>query len=371
MKFLELAKRNFKEIWRDKLALGFLLGMPLIFMLVFGAAFGEEHLSTLSIGVVKEDESVWANGFIKSLEEIEEITTEDIPEFKILSYTQTSEALKDLKMGKLTGFVVIPQGFGKAIEKYRLGQKTEIPLELTYDETDPMSAPRIIPIIRTAALQFLGIDIPLRLQATGTQPEIKEFINFFVPGIIIFGLMILVPTIGRTMLSDKEKGFLPRLLTTPLKSTDFILGYSLPYILIVIIQIIIYISVGLLIGLKIIGSIWLAFLIFFIIGLCSIGIAMIVATLAKTQAQGEPACWLVLIPLAMLSGLWFSIEGMHPVMRSIAEALPFLHAANASRYIITTGATFEAVSRDFLFVVGWTLTLFVIGIILFKRSMAR
>jgi ABC-2 type transport system permease protein len=299
------------------------------------------------------------------------IANEDIPEFEILFYEQVSEALEDLKIGKLTGFVVIPQGFGAAIEKYQLGEISEIPLELTYDETDPMSAPRIIPIIRTAALQFLGIKIPLNLRVKGTQPEIKEFINFFVPGLIIFGLMILAPITGRRMLSDKEKGFLPRLFTTPIKSAEFILGYSLPYILIVIIQIIIYINVGLLIGLKIIGSIWLAFLIFFIIGLCSIGIAMIVATLAKSEAQGETISWLLLIPLAMLSGLWFSTEEMHPVMKSIAQVLPFSHAADASRHIITTGASFKAVSHDFLFVVGWALILFAVGIVLFKRSMAR
>jgi len=339
-------------------------------MLVFGIAFGEEHVSTASIGVVQQEKSPYSDAFVDFLETLQQAPGEDIPEFEIIPYKSSSQAMEDLKIGELTGFLVIPPGFEEAVGKALSGEVTEVPLKLTYDETDPMSAPRIIPIIRSAALGFLRVDIPLSLEAKGAQPKVEnEFINFFIPGITVFGLMILVPTGVRVIVSDKEKGFLSRLLTTPARPSDFILGYSLPFILVIIAQIIIYLSVGVMLGLKIIGNFGLAFLVFLVIGLCCIGIAMIIGTLVKSEAQGEPACWIFLVPMAMLSGAWFSVEGMHPVLRSIANAFPFIHGIDASRHVITTGATFTAISTDFYWLVGWTLALFTVGVILFRRRM--
>jgi hypothetical protein len=57
MRFWELGKRNFKEVIRDRLALGFLLGMPIIFMVMIGLAFGRGGVRPLYIAVADEDQS--------------------------------------------------------------------------------------------------------------------------------------------------------------------------------------------------------------------------------------------------------------------------------------------------------------------------
>ncbi|MBA7562387.1 hypothetical protein ES708_04039 [subsurface metagenome] len=50
MKFWELAKRNLKETYRDPLALGFLLAFPLLFMVLFGAIFSGDTISSYPVG---------------------------------------------------------------------------------------------------------------------------------------------------------------------------------------------------------------------------------------------------------------------------------------------------------------------------------
>ncbi|MGB6872665.1 MAG: ABC transporter permease, partial [Dehalococcoidia bacterium] len=57
MKFWEIGKRNLKEIYRNPVLLGFLLGMPLAFMLVFCTAFGGEQASPIAMSIVDEDRS--------------------------------------------------------------------------------------------------------------------------------------------------------------------------------------------------------------------------------------------------------------------------------------------------------------------------
>ena len=196
-----------------------------------------------------------------------------------------------------------------------------------------------------------------------------NYIDFIAPGIIIFGLLILIPTSARIMVSDKEKGFLSRLLTTPARPLDFISGYSLCLVAIAIAQIIIFIAAAWGFGMNIVGSLWLAFLIFFLVSLSSIGIGMVVASLSKSENQAEPLCWLFSMPLAMLSGCWFSVEMLPSYLRNVAYAFPFAHAIDASRAILIRGVGVEAISNDLLFLVGWAVGIFAVGVILFRRSM--
>jgi len=75
------------------------------------------------------------------------------------------------------------------------------------------------------------------------------------------------------------------------------------------------------------------------------------------------------MPLAIISGVWFSTEMMPSYLRIVARAFPFAHAVDASRAVLTRGVGLEAVSGDLLFLVGWAVVIFSIGIILFRRSM--
>jgi ABC-2 type transport system permease protein len=171
------------------------------------------------------------------------------------------------------------------------------------------------------------------------------------------------------MVRDKERGFLSRLLTTPTRPVDFILGYSLCLIAIAIAQLVIFMVAAWGLGMDIVGSLWLAFLIFFLTGVSSIGIGMVIASLSKSENQAEPLCWLISMPLAMLSGCWFSIEMMPSYLRTFAFFFPYAHSIDASRAVLIRGVGMEAVSNDVFFLVGWAVVIFFIGVILFGRSM--
>ncbi|GAG75555.1 unnamed protein product, partial [marine sediment metagenome] len=266
--------------------------------------------------------------------------------------------------GKIPFYLLIPSGFEEAKQVQQ-----PISLELAYKEADPMIGLRAKPIIEAAGSEFLGVPPPLNIELRGTESRIKnETVNFFAPGIAVFGLMILIATGAGIIAADRERGFLARMLTTPARPWDFILGYSLPFIPVLIVSTLIYLGVGMAMGLTIIGNLGLAFLVFFLIGLCSIGIAMIVGTLLKSEPQA-PICWVFIVPLAMISGAWFSVEGMPSAIKDIAGALPFIHAIDASRAVIN-GASLATVLPDLYWLIGWAVVLFVAGIVLFRRTMA-
>jgi ABC-2 type transport system permease protein len=357
MKFWEIGKRNLKEIYRNPVLLGFLLGMPVAFMLVFCAAAGGGQASPIAISIVDEDISQTSSAFIQYLGNIEAI------ELNEPIYSQESQAQEDLESGTLSIYLVIPSGFGVATQSQQ-----PINLELVYKGADPMLGLQIKPIIEAIGSEFLGVPPPLNVELKGTESTIKNpAVNFYAPGIAVYGLMILISTAAEIIAGDREKGFLARMFTTPARPWDFILGYSLPFIPVLIVSALVYLGVGLALGLTVVGNLGHAFLVFFLIGLCAIGIGMIVGSLVKSESQAGVS-WLFIVPMAMISGAWFTVDRMPSVIKSIAGALPFIHAIDASRAVLN-GSSFSAIILDIFWLVGWAAVLFAAGIALFRRTM--
>lgn len=320
MRFLELTKRNLKETYRDPLALGFLMAFPLVFMILMGVAVGGETPPTYPIGVIDRDQTPISQAFVN-----EALASEESP-LEVSSYDDPEKAREDLKLGDLRAYLIIPKGFAGQVSQNWQGAEENIVLDMTYDESDEMMAEQVISIVNAVARSFAKIEIPLTINRQQIHVETEiTYIDFIAPGIIIFGLLILIPTSARVIVRDKEKGFLARLLTTPTRPLDFIAGYSLSLVFVAIAQIIIFLVVSYLMGMDIVGNAGLAFLIFLLAGLCSIGFGMVVASLAKTENQAEPLCWIIAMPLAMLSGCWFSTEFMPSWLRNVSYAFPYAH----------------------------------------------
>jgi len=361
MRFWEIGKRNLKELYRDPIALGFLLGMPVAFILIFGLAAGGQTAEPVTLGVVDEDQSQISQAFIDILDDV------PVLEIKSTTYESTSQAEEALSSGELPAYLVIPDGFSRVITE---DQSTN--LILAYNEADPTLPQRIIPVIREVTLEFLNISMPVNIEIVQKETNIDNyFINWFIPGMAVYGLMILIPTVGGIMVRDRLKGFLPRLMTTPARPSDFIFGYTIPFVPVIIISTAIYLGVGFLMGLSIIGSFGLAYLVLFTTGICCLGIGMIVGTVSRSEDQASGVPWIFIVPLAMISGAWFQVEYMPAVVVKVAGALPFLHAIEACRDVISGGASLSSISHDFYWLIGWTVALFAIGIVLFRRSMAR
>jgi ABC-2 type transport system permease protein len=70
----------------------------------------------------------------------------------------------------------------------------------------------------------------------------------------------------------------------------------------------------------------------------------------------------------MISGAWFTVDRMPSAIKSIAGALPFIHAIDASRAVLN-GSSFSAIILDLYWLVGWAVALFALGIVLFRKTM--
>ncbi len=187
------------------------------------------------------------------------------------------------------------------------------------------------------------------------------------PGIVLFGFVMLMFSSAMSLSRDRESALFSRLLTAPLRSNDFVTAYSLPYVPVAILQGVMLFGIGLFLGLEIEGSVALVFLILLVTAVFYIGLGMIMGALFSPKAI--PFVYSAILLLTIFGGAWMDLEAIGGPLQSVGNALPFAHALDATRDIMSNGADFDAIATDFYWVVGYTLVAAVLAVFSFKRRM--
>lgn len=187
------------------------------------------------------------------------------------------------------------------------------------------------------------------------------------PGITLFGFVMLLLSSALILAKDRDSALLSRLLTAPLRPKDFISAYSLPYIPVAVIQMVLVFAIAALLGLETNGNLGLVFLILFVMSIGYIGLGMVGGSLFTYKQV--PGFYTAVLLLTIFSGAWFDLEVFGGVFQSIMNAFPFAHALDAARGVMVHGAGFSDIAIDFLWVLGYTLVFFALGIFLFRRRM--
>ena len=217
----------------------------------------------------------------------------------------------------------------------------------------------------------LGFPIVLLLLLSAIQANIpvKLFeIESLTPGITVFGLSFLTLFSATLIAKDRESSLLQRLYTTPLKSTDYILGYMLPIIPIAIAQSVICYLFAIALGLPITINIIYAILMIIPIAIFYVGLGLLCGSVFNVKQVGG-ICGALLTNLsAWLSGVWFDLELIGGTFSKIANLLPFIHAVELERAMIN-GIFSESLSHLYP-VLGYSIVIMV-GAILFFLLKAR
>ena len=226
-------------------------------------------------------------------------------------------------------------------------------------------------IIRDPLNLMFGLGFPivllLLLSAIQANVPVKLFeIESLAPGITVFGLSFLTLFSATLIAKDKESSLLQRLYTTPLKSSDYILGYMLPIIPIAIVQSVICYLIAIAIGLPITINIIYAILMIIPIAIFYVALGLLCGSVFNVKQVGG-ICGALLTNLsAWLSGVWFDLELVGGTFSKIANVLPFIHAVELERAMIS-GNFSESLSHIYP-VLGYAIVIMIGAILLFLRQ---
>lgn len=233
-------------------------------------------------------------------------------------------------------------------------------------------------ILRDILTLFFGLAFPLvillLLYAIGSAVPEEAHLDMFdienlTPGITVFGLSFIALFSAQLIAKDKTTSFMMRLFTSPIKSSEFILGYTLPLIPMSLVQTLICYITAIILGLEFTPNILLAAVVNIPIALVFIALGLLCGTVLSEKAVGG-ICGALLTNLsAWFSNIWFDTALVGGWFEEIANALPFAHAVNAARYAVN--GEFENIMPDLLWVIGYAVVLLAVAIVIFTVKMKR
>lgn len=218
----------------------------------------------------------------------------------------------------------------------------------------------------------LGFPLVLILLLSAIQANIPVSmfeIAHLTPGITVFGLSFMSLFTATIIAKDRGSSLLQRLYTTPMTSLDFILGYTLPMIPISLAQGVICYIAAILLGLPVTLSIVYAVLLLIPVSLLYIAIGLLCGSVLTDKQAGGICGALLTNVSAWLSGIWFDLELVGGTFRKIAYALPFVHAVEMERAVLT--GNFVGIFPHLWWVLGYAATLFAAAVFLFLRQMKK
>ena len=192
-------------------------------------------------------------------------------------------------------------------------------------------------------------------------------IENFTPGIILFGFSFLTLFTSTLIAKDRTSSLLIRLGTSPMKSSDYILGYVLSIIPIVIIQDVLFFIVAMFLGLNFSINIIYTILISIIISILFISLGILIGSIASEKGTGGLGSIIVQL-VCFTSGMYFPKDTVGKVYGKICELLPFESCLNIIKGILNSNLDIISIRNIIVFLI-YTITILILSIIVFKKKM--
>jgi len=328
-RFLAILIARNKEYWRDRAALGWSFGFPLLVVLAFGFAFSGDTMDLYKVGIIDSADSHRSLAFMD---------TEYI-QFIPVSSRQSA----------------VPR-----VERHQLDMLIE-PAAQRYWIND--SSPRGY-ILERVLRGSGGADY---IRETVSGREIR-YIDWLVPGVLSMNMMFsALFGVGYVIVRYRKNGMLKRLKATPVTAYEYLSAQIVSrLILIMIITIFIFYGTNFFIGYAMYGSHLSLFLVFALGAMSMISLGLVVAARITSEETAGGLLNLISWPMMFLSGVWFSLEGTNPMMQHLAEVFPLTHLTTAARAIMIDGAGLLDVFYHLAVLMVQTIVFLIISALAFR-----
>ena len=324
-----IASKEIRQLRRDRLTFGMIVGIPLLQMLLFGYAINFD-VRGLSAGVVDEARTSMSRALVAEMQAAGTV--------KVKKYAASAADLRRLlRSGEVSIGVYIPADF----ERRRVVGSQPL-AQLLVDGSEPT--------IENIARGFATMPLSGRpgLYASPRQvfevrteynPEKRTAVQIVPTLIGVILTMTMTMFTAMAIVRERERGNLELLITTPASSLELMLGKLVPYVFIGLVQATLVLALGaLLFNVPINGSLWAFYVAALLFIAATLTLGLIASTLAETQIQAFQMSIFVLLPSILLSGFVFPFDGMPQAARWIAQFLPLTHFVELVRGIVLRGA---------------------------------
>jgi ABC-2 type transport system permease protein len=359
-----VAKKEMRHILRDSRSLAMALAVPVLMLLLFGLA--------LSLDVDKIPTMIYdADRTASSRELIEQFRGSRY--FEIAGYTDNYRTIeREIDRNRILLGVVIPADYSRHI-----GEGRQASVQLLIDGSDSNTASIALGYAESVVRQYSA---ELRTEGqnrkagagAGSGPAVEPMLrvwynsrleskNYVVPGLIAVILMIIGSMLtSMTIAREWEMGTMEQLLSTPLRSSELVLGKMLAYFTVGVVDLAIAIAVAVfLFQIPMRGSFLLmvAASCLFLFGTLSWGIYLSAGS--KTQVEAYQMSMLTsFLPAFMLSGFVYAIESMPPAIQAFSYLVSARYFVTILKGVFLKGVGMRVLWVEMLFLLAYGALVF-------------
>lgn len=326
--------KEFIQLRRDRLTLAMMTILPAVQLVLFGYAI-QTDVRRLPTVVLDESRSAESRALIRVLENTDNFRV-------VASVASRAEATRWIERGAARVALMVPPSYQRDIRRGETGVA-----QLLIDAADPQSSGAAIAGAQLAA-QARGAQLlearlklrpPVEIRVRPSYNPAQRSATFIVPGIVGILLTITMTLITSTsIVRERERGTLEQLIVTPIGKTSLMLGKLLPFVLVGYVQMTVVLTLGV-VGFQVPvrGSLVLLYALAMVFIVASLGIGLLMSTVARSQAQAMQLSFFFLLPNILLSGYIFPRVAMPVPAQWAGQLLPLTHFLEILRGVLLKG----------------------------------
>jgi ABC-2 type transport system permease protein len=364
-------QKEFRQIFREKANLGIIFVMPFLQLVILGFAITMD-VKNIDMVIVDHDRSAYSQRITEAFSANRT--------FRYLGNAADEKAaIKLLDTGRIKLCIVIPSAFEKD-----LNSRAFPDLQILVDGVDGNSAgialgyaTIVIKSLQEEQLKIIARGVTGTGQIVNLQPRMFYNPNLeskqnVVPGIVAILLsMITMILTAINIVREREKGTMEQLLVTPIRNYELILGKVLPFAILGLILFSIgLLSSGLIFGIWPIGNIFLLYFFALIFMMTTLGLGILVSTVAQTQQQAIFIVWFFALASILLSGFFIPIENMPDWVQWITYLNPVRYFMEIVRGIYLKGSGLLSFWQELVIMTIYSVTVLSFAIMRFKKRLS-
>ena len=196
----------------------------------------------------------------------------------------------------------------------------------------------------------------------------SRYIDFVVPGLLGMNLMgSAIWGLGFAIVEARQKKLLKRMVASPMPRWQYLASFLLSRLVMLVIEVIAFLGfAGLVFGVPFRGSLWQLGFLCVLTSLAFSALGLLISSRAKTMEAASGLMNLVMLPMWILSGVFFSASRFPAVIQPFVRALPLTAANEALRANMLQGIGLDHLVVPVAILLAWLIVPFAVALRIFR-----
>ena len=357
-----ITRRLLQGFRRDRRTLALLFVAPIVILGLLGYLMRGSS-SSPAVGIANQDSGPLGVVVADALKQSSHITTSEI---------NSADGDAKLKDRSLVAYIVLPADFSQQAQNGNVSPEVHLEGSQPGEDAPVMQALQqaLIMLASRVAGRSVSFQPKVSYLYGGSDYDTLDYFGAAFVGLVVFFLVFVITIVS--FLNERSQGTLERLMASPLRRGEIVVGYMLGFTVIALVQaveVLIFALAVLRIHNQ--GNVLLIFGMEALMVVAAVNLGIFLSMFARSEFQAVQFIPLVIVPQVLLSGIIFPVSTEPTALQWLSNVLPLTYAVNGMRDIMVKGAdlTWPSLQVDAAVVAGFAILVIAAGTATLRRRL--